>query len=314
MSEEKDEKKDQAKKQRKRLMLLTTVIVLAIVTLIVVLMETTGLGTGAPGSTPSGGATTTTQGGDGSGTLGDANSTSGLPEEQTYAFRQNDIYNGTLLLVDSTHLLRSSIPATELDLYADAWRKDAEGRILYHVRGSARKKLDQTAAEAFVSLLRAYYVAVETPAALELQLSAFDDTTATPPQYTIGLGVRDGRAVSYGLAHPQFADATAWLFANMHRYGFLYIATTETSGYLRYVGIPHAAYMHENDLTLADYLVQIRAYPYTTPLEITVDGVTYAVYYIPARSGGGDFSGSVPKLPHEWSGDNIGGVVVSYQK
>ena len=180
MSEEKQEK-DTGKKQKNRLLTFTTVIVISIVTMIVVLMETTGLGTGTLGS-PSLGSTTTTIQGDGSGSLGDANTVSGLPKEETYSFRQNDIYNGTLLLVDSTHLLRSSSPSTELDLYADVWRKDADGNILYHVRGSARKKLEAQAADAFVALVRAYHNAVDETATLELRLSAYDDTTVTAPQ------------------------------------------------------------------------------------------------------------------------------------
>ncbi len=76
----------------------------------------------------------------------------------------------------------------------------------------------------------------------------------------------------------------------------------------RYVGVPHATYMYENDLSLEEYLTLLRGYSAEKPLEIeTGDGV-YAVYTV--TSGGNSVNVSVSDSV-EISGDNDGGFVIT---
>ena len=77
-----------------------------------------------------------------------------------------------------------------------------------------------------------------------------------------------------------------WLAANCWKYGFILRYPqnkTNITGYIyepwhfRYVGAPHAEYMHKNGLTLEEYYDLVKR---SNPLEFrTANGYTYNVYY-----------------------------------
>lgn len=106
-----------------------------------------------------------------------------------------------------------------------------------------------------------------------------------------------------------------WIDEHAAEYGFI---KSFRYGY-RYVGIPHAKYMTEENLTLAEYISFLKSK--TTPgkvLKIDVNGTEYAVYYVECSEGG---SIAVPKQitnadgsasnTFEISGTNEGGVIVT---
>ncbi len=126
--------------------------------------------------------------------------------------------------------------------------------------------------------------------------------------------------------HYALNDAAAssdfeWVFSNYYKYGFV-MQTPEQSGeryhHLRYVGIPAATYMYENNVGLGDFLKALRdehafAEGKTNALKISAtDGASYEMYYVEAT--GGDMT-SVPvpedALFFEISGDNQNGFVVT---
>lgn len=82
----------------------------------------------------------------------------------------------------------------------------------------------------------------------------------------------------------------------------------------RYVGIPHASYINSKNLCMEEYIEKIKAYTIENPLEITADGRTYEVYYVPAEKYG---STDVP-VPsgkmYEVSGNNADGFIVTVNK
>jgi D-alanyl-D-alanine carboxypeptidase len=49
--------------------------------------------------------------------------------------------------------------------------------------------------------------------------------------------------------------------------------------YFRYVGVPHAAYMAEHNLCLEEYVELVKEHSKNDPLTVTVNGVTYLVFY-----------------------------------
>ena len=119
----------------------------------------------------------------------------------------------------------------------------------------------------------------------------------------------------------------AWMEENCAKYGFVirYDGTKfETTGILnepwhfRYVGIPHASYMMENNLCLEEYLELLKtdyAYP-SEPLEISAEGTDYLVYYVPVSA---DSTTFVPIPPesvgtYEISGNNVDGFIVTVTK
>lgn len=299
-----------AKETNKRLLLFSAIIVLSIVILIVVLMQTAGVGTGrVPSGIENPPADETPDAPPSSDGLGDATSTEKPVTEKELSFFKNEVRKGMLLYVDD-----STSKSIDISLGADlyALRYATDGTPLYHISGSARKALNQTAAEAFVSLMQAYRATpnvarIEVARCFELDVCDYDTALS------IELFVLDDLLISNGLADPRFATETAWLFDNMHTYGFVYVPETETSGHLRYVGAPHAGYMYREHLTLRAYLSRVSSYSFSMPLEITDGDATYIVYYIPAGEAD-TFTGVVPAQPYTISGDNLGGIVVTYTK
>ena len=114
----------------------------------------------------------------------------------------------------------------------------------------------------------------------------------------------------------------AWIFEHMASYGYVLRYPddkTDITGYkggytaIRYVGLPHAKYIAENDLCLEEYLTMLRdTYVFgKNMLTYTTDADTYKIYYVPADPAGDTM---VP-VPNEgmWeiSGNNIDGFIVT---
>ena len=117
----------------------------------------------------------------------------------------------------------------------------------------------------------------------------------------------------------------AWLSEHAAEYGFIVRypeGKNDQTGlegktwHFRYVGIPHALYMKENDLTLEEYLEKISVHTWEKEhLTATAGGVTYEMYYVPASETAAttDIQYPVGATPVV-SGDNIEGFVVSCVK
>lgn len=116
--------------------------------------------------------------------------------------------------------------------------------------------------------------------------------------------------------------AAQWLRANAHKYGFVFrspAAKKSIVGYslewqLRYVGLPHAQYMYENDLCLEEYLQKLSTDYIYNGDHLTVagvDGKMYEIFYVEASEEG------ITRLPvpsnrqYTVSGNNIGGFIVT---
>ena len=118
----------------------------------------------------------------------------------------------------------------------------------------------------------------------------------------------------------------AWLNEHAAEYGFILRypeGKNDQTGlegktwHFRYVGIPHALYMKENDLTLEEYLEKISVHTWEKEhLTATAGGVTYEMYYVPASETEAttDIQYPVGGATPVVSGDNIEGFVVSCVK
>ena len=126
------------------------------------------------------------------------------------------------------------------------------------------------------------------------------------------------------------SDLNNWLNSNCYKYGFIvrYPADkTEITGVedytyaFRYVGIPHAQYMYENNLCLEEYIEYLKTETdHKKPLEISApDGHKYSVYYVDCSNGNYEIKTpeSIPnpdgsmKYSYTVSGTNEGGVIVT---
>lgn len=83
-------------------------------------------------------------------------------------------------------------------------------------------------------------------------------------------------------------EACKWLTENCHKYGFVVrypadkasvTGVSDYTDYFRYVGVPHATYMTENNLCLEEYVELLKEYDQVNPLSVTASDVTYLVFY-----------------------------------
>lgn len=139
----------------------------------------------------------------------------------------------------------------------------------------------------------------------ELQQKLYNDSLAEhgaehTTQYVALPGCSEhhsGLAIDFSIYHlkggtsAEFdgSDDYGWFADNSWKYGFVQrFAETKTSvthvadepWHFRYVGIPHAYYMTQNDLCLEEYIGLLRQYPYDSAhLLIECAGQKYEVYY-----------------------------------
>lgn len=92
-----------------------------------------------------------------------------------------------------------------------------------------------------------------------------------------------------------------WFAKNCYKYGYVVRfpeGKTKQTGldyrpwHFRYVGIPHAYYMHQNKLCLEEYIEKLKTYNYNeSHLEFeNFDGKKYEVYYYPKDTNGSEDS------------------------
>lgn len=115
----------------------------------------------------------------------------------------------------------------------------------------------------------------------------------------------------------------SWIYENCNKYGFILRypeGKTEITGiapeswHFRYVGVPHSTYIYERNMTLEEYISEIRIYTENVPLIVDVSETeSYGVYYV-KKVDGLTTEFNVPKNTEYFiSGDNAGGFIVWYK-
>ncbi len=142
--------------------------------------------------------------------------------------------------------------------------------------------------------------------------------------YSFSIAVRENK-VTYSVDnYPKIAD---WLLDHAAGYGFimrypdgkaLITGVSDEPWHIRYVGVPHALYMNENNLCLEEYISLIHRYtPEKGVLSYVAGGDCYRIYYVPAES---NYENSIPvpngvtRNDYEISGTNDGGFIVTVKE
>jgi len=108
-----------------------------------------------------------------------------------------------------------------------------------------------------------------------------------------------------------------WLMENSYKYGFILRYPKQKKDitgfsfepwHYRYVGQPHASFIHQYGLVLEEYVDYLKRNGEVTAV---YDGVRYAVYYL---SGYDDAVGIPKDYSYSASSDNTGGIVVTAWK
>lgn len=266
---------------------------------------TTPTGTATDSSSqPSGGETTTTT------TTQDVN----LPKLTLLA---SEIHSGSLVLVNDTYGWQGEgnyVAFSELN-YA-------------HFRLPSRSlQISKTMSADLIAMFKDFYAATNlgnvmiyattnTPTALAYQVSIPERASGL----TLDLAVWDEAQGTHSPFKPE--GNYAWLQSHCAEYGFVQRFTADKSAqtgmqqqiwHYRYVGVPHAVYMAQENLCLEEYLTLLReSHDAGNPLLVTTSDASYTVYYVPAAEDGGMTEITVPKdLPITTSGDNMGGYIIT---
>lgn len=230
------------------------------------------------------------------------------------------LYSGSLLLVNKDHPCHLS--SEELELEQVFYAEDKPDT--YEVSYPGHTSLNKTALGKFNRLMKAYYAATNNTEIMFNYGYLEDGKEKSNPESATGLDVQihlkknDG-----GYDFVSNVSPYSWLFEHMASYGFVNRypedksdITGEKGGYtaLRYVGVPHAAYMAQHDLCLEEYLDMLRGSHnfYTgTVLEYSTSELTYHIYYVPASTDGNLIVPVPTSGSYEISGNNTDGFIVT---
>lgn len=127
----------------------------------------------------------------------------------------------------------------------------------------------------------------------------FDHSTGYGMDLWYALKKEDGQLVSCQFNDGMAAGYTSVLFPAMIGNGFIQShrlssgGVTERLRHFRYVGVPHAAYIQENNLTVESYLAIVRLHDRNNPLVVLSGGAQYTVWF--CRADGENASILVPE-------------------
>lgn len=231
------------------------------------------------------------------------------------------VYRGCLILVNSDYPCRMTKDELELEqVYFSADRPET-----YEISYPGHTALNKTALTKFNRLMRAYYDATSNTEImfnygyLEVGKEKSNSESSSALDIQLHIKRNDG-----GYEYISNITPYSWLFDHMASYGFVQRFPAEKSeltgdtrsGYtaIRYVGVPHAAYMRENGLCLEEYLNLLKSdYNFRSGnvLNYSTTELTYNIYYVPANLTG-DTVLPVPRTgSYEVSGNNVDGFIVT---
>ena len=246
----------------------------------------------------------------------------------TEAHARTDVNRGNLILVNSNN--EYTFPADDTELLT---LYDHRANEYYNVSDYVIK-LDKECLSSLDAWMEGFYKAQKNTditinggyRTLEAQNDKYNGGYSgfkggfsdyhTGRTFDMGVFPKDGSSSGYYMP----TGIYSWLDENAAEYGFIVRfpdgkesitgeqARTHT---YRYVGKPHATYIKQNDLTLEEYIDQLKSYTNTAPLEITVGQTLYQVYYV-AASANGTTDVPVPQNKvYTVSGNNSDGFIVT---
>lgn len=232
------------------------------------------------------------------------------PYSTTISVAKSAVNSGSLILVNAQNgYIASQSSLKNAGESRTAVGTDASGKTVYsyYLASKDSTLLNEDALVAFNSMADDFYKATKS-VDLFIGKAYASGTDEYATGLALDLSIWTGGNNYYPLNDPDFADAFDWIFENYYKYGFVISNDANNSFCFRYVGIPHAYYMHKHDLTLEKYLELVRR---ETLAYTDNNGDKYEVYYVHA-------TGDVINVPlysadaeYSISGDNSEGLIVS---
>jgi D-alanyl-D-alanine carboxypeptidase len=239
-----------------------------------------------------------------------------------------EVHNGSLILINSEHEYISG-SSNNVNIY--------ENKNDYYGILNTRLVMNKSALEQFNALMKDYYTqysdgsftvssAYRNVAEQELIYEQAVDNNISEnkagySEHHSGLCV-DLIVTPRDEDVQEFSEYTysSWILENCTKYGFIqrYPESKKSNtgitkpSHLRYVSVPHANYMTENDLCLEEYITMLNDYTFgTKALRYSYDGKDYMIYLCDSN-GSDTVDVYVPKdKSYTISGNNINGIIVT---
>lgn len=261
----------------------------------------------------------------------DDSSLASLDSYSTISAMPNDIYSGNLILVNKQH--EYSFPATE-----------EESKIVpvYETMSDSYQVndyetyLNADTITALNSLMDAFYnesgltdlMVISGYRTKEYQDDNYNAGTSDVPggysEYHTGLSFDLGIFPQDENSYYYIPDGQyAWIDENCAKYGFVVRypegkedkTGMEAKSYqFRYVGIPHAIYMYDNNLCLEEYIDQVKNYTYDGEhLKVAGTDKNYEIYYVAADLSANTEIPVPSDKTYTVSGNNVDGFIVTVE-
>ena len=249
----------------------------------------------------------------------------------------SDISKGSLILVNDSHPYTSATAGGALVDIA------AEKNEYYSIKNTAMQ-MNDLALKNFNSLMNGFYqecsnrdiMVTEAYVSGDRQNVIYNQALENSrveskggySEHQTGLAVDLGIYPEEGKSYRYVPSGDyAWIRDNCTKYGFIQrykddkaenTGITDHAEHFRYVGIPHAWYMTENDLSLEEYLQALKKYAYgSKTLNVSCFDKDFEIYYIRAKdeTGSGNVELYVPvNCEYSVSGNNADGFIVTIEK
>lgn len=250
--------------------------------------------------------------------------------------KESDIHKGSLILVNDSHEY-SALPEDESLTGIDELKNE------YYSIKKIGMQMDELALKCFNSMMSGFYqqcsnrdimitsayVSVNSQNLIYNQAleNSRNESRGGFSEHQTGLaadlGIYPENEKSYRYVP---AGDFAWIKENCAKYGFIQryaedkadkTGISNHTEHFRYVGIPHAWYMTENNLSLEEYLQELKKYSYgNKTLSVSCYDKDYEIYYIKAKeSSTGSVDLYVPvNQKYTVSGNNADGFIVTVEK
>lgn len=258
-------------------------------------------------------------------------SSDSLDSYSTISAMPNDVYKGDLILVNKQH--EYSFPATEeesdiIPIYetmSSSYQvNDYETYLSSKVITALNKLMDDFYAQTGLDDI----MVISGYRTKEYQDSLYNDASSdikggyseyhTGMSFDLGIFPEDENSYYY-IAQGDYK----WIAENCAKYGFVtrYPEKKEDktgmdskSYQFRYVGIPHAIYMYENNLCLEEYIDTVKSYSYDGDhLKIVGTDKNYEVYYAPADPSANTEIPVPSDKTYTISGNNVDGFIITVE-
>lgn len=229
----------------------------------------------------------------------------------------DDIHAGNLVLINSTYKYASTQPSAAVSI-----KENKKSSHYYYVDDTI--SLNPDALSALDSMMDDYYNANQSEDIRILDAYRSSNSSDTTSELSTGLSFNIGLYLGNATYSPYTpTDKYAWVTNNCQNYGFIeryredkkdITGVAADVSHFRFVGVPHAYYMTQNNLSLEEYITLVKDYDYIKKrLDIDVNDKKYQVYYVAANTAGNTEIYIDPGKTYDISGNNVDGFIVTVE-